>query len=287
MNTTFEKAANFIWENGRFLERAIFEYYFYKGSADRIRSILASYQNEDGGFGHALEPDLRAPDSQPVFVEFALLALYDCRIRAQDLAYRACDFIARHADLKRGIATVFPSAIGYPRADHWNNPGNQQPSMDRLVGLVGLVNWQGIRHPWLPGAVKACLESIETVTYDDAHTIKTVFCLVESVSADSPVDRLFEKLSSDLLKANYFCLETPVKTYGLTPLTFAPSPTSYCRKIFTDAQINAHLEDLLSHQQPDGGWPILWEPPGEMARREWRAQKTVQALATLRAYGKI
>ena len=60
-----EKGENFIWENARLLERAIFSYHFYSGSDIRILEILKTYQNEDGGFGHALEPDLRTPDSHP------------------------------------------------------------------------------------------------------------------------------------------------------------------------------------------------------------------------------
>ncbi len=287
MPDSFEKGANFIWENARLLERAIFEYYFLNGSADRVRLILRSYQNEDGGFGNALEPDLRSPDSHPLFVEFALRTLYDCDIQAQDLADRACDFLERYSDLQHGIPMVFPSATLYPHADHMSHPGSQLPSMDRLVGLVGLVNWHGSQHPWLPAALEACLQNITTTHFEDAHTIRTSFCLVESVAKQKPVDLLFEKLSKELLQADFFCLEAPVTHYCLTPLSFAPSPGSYCRRIFTDAQVEAHLEDLISQQQPDGGWPIRWEPPGEMARREWRAYMTVQALTTLRAYGRI
>jgi hypothetical protein len=287
MDTTFEKGTRFVWENARLLDRAIYEYFFLNASPDRIRSILRTYQNDDGGFAHAIEPDLRAPGSQPVSVEFALRTLYECNIPDQDIAYRACDFLAHYADLQRGIAMNFPSAMDYPHAPHMDNPASQQPSMDRLIGLVGLVNWHGVRHPWLKDAVETCLDHIVSFPFDDAHTIRTAFCLVESVEQDRPVDRIFEKLSSELMKASFFCLDVPVSTYGLTPLAFAPSPSSYCRKIFTEPQINAHLDDLFARQQPDGGWPILWEPPSQMARLEWRAHMTVQALTVLRAYGRV
>lgn len=284
MATVLEKGAHFVWSNARLLDRAIFEYFFLGGSPDRVLSVLSLYQNDDGGFGHALEPDLRAPDSQPLFVEFALRTLYDCHICAPDLAYRVCDFLAQHSDLVNGIPTIFPSSQLYPRAPHWNNPSNQQPSLDRLIGLVGMVNWQGISHPWLPAAVETCLKYIDSQHFDDAHTILTAFCLLESISAKISVDSWFDKLSKELLSASFFNLNAPVKSYGLTPLDFASSPASFCRKIFTDEQINGHLEDLLQRQQPDGGWSILWEPPSEMARQEWRAQKTVMALSTLRNY---
>ena len=287
MNTILDRGSNFIWENARLLDRAVFEYQFQNGSAERILAVLGAYQNEDGGFGHALEPDLRASESQPLFVEFALRTLYDCKLHAPEMAYRACEFIAQHADLKDGIPTIFPSSRQYPRAAHWHNIHNEQPSMDRMTSLVGLAAWQGIQHPWLPNAIEVCLEDIASTPYDDAHTIQNAFCLVESLSQERELDHLFKKLTDELKRANYYCADTPVKSYGLTPLEFAPSPESFCHRLFSDIQIEAHLDELEAHQEADGGWPILWDPPGEYARCEWRAHKTIKALTTLRAYGRI
>jgi len=281
------KGANFIWKNARFLERAIFEYHFCGGSAERILEILRTYQNEDGGFGHALEPDLRAPDSQPLFAMFGLRTLYECDLRDSEMAYKVCGFLSQHADLEQGIPPIFPSSRNYPRAAHWNDQKWELPSTDRLTGLVGLVNWHGVRHPWLPKAVATCVASIATTKYRDAHTILTAFCLLESLPSTTTTDDLFGKLAKELPQADFFCADVPVTGYGLTPLAFAPTPDSYCRRIFSDSQIDAHLQDLESKQQEDGGWPIQWEPPGGMAKWEWRSQWTVSALFTLRAYGRI
>jgi hypothetical protein len=282
-----EKGANFIWEKARFLERAIFEYHFFGGSGERILEILRTYQNEDGGFGHALEPDLRAPDSQPLFTEFGLRTLYECNLRDTEMAYKVCDFLSQHADFERGIPTILPSSQNYPRAAHWDNQEAELPSFDRLTGLVGLANWQGVRHPWLQKAVEICVGSINTTKNTDAHTILTAFCLLESLLNRTTTEDLFGKLAKELLEADYFCADVPVKGYGLTPLAFALTPDSYCRRIFSDSQIEAHLDDLEFKQEDDGGWPIQWQPPGGIAKWEWRSQKTVSALFTLRAYGRI
>ena len=42
---------------------------------------VAAYRNDDGGFGHGLEPDKLAPASQPLDVEVALERLVDGRRR--------------------------------------------------------------------------------------------------------------------------------------------------------------------------------------------------------------
>ncbi len=287
MNDSLDRAATFIWTNARQLDRAIFEYYFCHTPSSRILNILRTYQNEDGGFGHALEPDLRAPDSHPLFVEFALRTLHDCNLHDPEMVYRVCTFLSQHTDLSQGIPTIFPSCRAYPRAPHWYHAHNEQPSIDRLVSLVGLVLWHGTDHPWLEDAVEPCVQHISNMRFTDAHTILNAFCLLEGLSQTRQVDSLYQKLSTELLQSSFFCLEAPVKTYGLTPLQFAASPDSYCRPIFTQVQIDAHLGDLQAQQQEDGGWPILWQPPGEMALLEWRANKTVSALVTLRLYGRI
>jgi hypothetical protein len=287
MAVSLERGTIFIWQNARLLERAIFSYRFYDGSPATIVRALQAYQNDDGGFGHALEPDLRAPESQALYTGFALNTLYECNLREPALASRACEFVASHADLTAGIPMIIPSSANYPRATHWNNPASARPSLQVLVGLVGMLNWQGISNPWLNKAVGACLEYIATTPYNDAHEIQTAFALLESLPQDEQVARLYAKFARELVTARFFIREVPITTYGLTPLEYAPTPDSYCRRLFSADQIESHLVELASQQQEDGGWPINWEPPSEMARLEWRARKTVQALSVLRAYGRI
>lgn len=283
----FEKAANFIWKHGRLLERRIFEYVFLGGSKNNVLTSLKAYQNDDGGFGNAIEPDLRAPNSQPLYLEFALRTLYDCNIKDEDLARKACDYLSNQADLKKGIPTILSSSANYPRAEHWNNPQSTEPSFSRLTGLVGLLKWQGIEDPWLDKATEICLKDIHTKKYDDAHTILTAFYLLESLPQTKNIKGLFQKLSKELITANFFRLDAASLSYGLSPLEFSPSSTSYCRSIFSDDTILEHLKVLESQQDDDGGWQIEWEPPGETSRLEWRSYKTLKSLMILNSYNKI
>ncbi|CAM3762252.1 hypothetical protein COLU111180_07160 [Cohnella lubricantis] len=283
----FDHAANFIWQHGRLLERRILEYFFFNGSKDYILKALKAYQNDDGGFGNAIEPDLRAPNSQPLFMEFGLRVLYDCRIKDKEISNKACDFIANHADLNMGIPAIFPSSINYPKAEHWNLPFSTKPSFSRLTGLVGLLKWQGIEHSWLEEAAEICLKDIFSKTYDDAHTILTAFCLIESMPQSDYIKGLFHKLSKELYTAKFFRLDVETQGYGLTPLEFASTSSSYCRSIFSDEIISKHLDVLESQQDDDGGWLIDWKPPGDTAKFEWRAYKTLKSIMTLKSYGKI
>ena len=71
----FDAAAAFIAANARVIDRRRFERLFAGGAAQPVRDAVAAYRNDDGGFGHALEPDCRAPGSQALAVEMALRIL--------------------------------------------------------------------------------------------------------------------------------------------------------------------------------------------------------------------
>lgn len=62
----YEQARNFIYRNARPLDIARWKYLFENGSKEEVLTSLAAYQNEDGGFGNALEPDYWNPNSSPV-----------------------------------------------------------------------------------------------------------------------------------------------------------------------------------------------------------------------------
>ncbi len=47
----------------------------------------------------------------------------------------------------------------------------------------------------------------------------------------------------------FFIENTPVRSYGLTPLHFAPRPDAALRKASRTWTIEAHLEDLLGRQE--------------------------------------
>src|SRR5512146_145776 len=56
-------AREFLRKQGRPLEQARYCFHFGCTPAVDARTALARYQNKDGGFGRALEPDFRLPAS--------------------------------------------------------------------------------------------------------------------------------------------------------------------------------------------------------------------------------
>ena len=69
-------AINFIKENARPVDLAVFEYFFEGKENKNVVEELRKYQNEDGGFGRGLEADCWNPNSSPIATNDALLTLY-------------------------------------------------------------------------------------------------------------------------------------------------------------------------------------------------------------------
>ena len=70
-----ERARAFIDTQGRPLERSLYAYHFEDGSAEAVLAELGRFQNDDGGFGHGIEPDLQTPDSSVLGTTVALQTL--------------------------------------------------------------------------------------------------------------------------------------------------------------------------------------------------------------------
>ncbi|HET6185944.1 MAG TPA: hypothetical protein VFE59_02975, partial [Trebonia sp.] len=65
MDDAFAAGDRFMLNQARLLERRLFATCFLGQRAARVVDALRGYQNDDGGFGHALEPDKRCPASLP------------------------------------------------------------------------------------------------------------------------------------------------------------------------------------------------------------------------------
>jgi hypothetical protein len=70
------------------------------------------------------------------------------------------------------------------------------------------------------------------------------------------------------------------------PHDFARTPHSLARAWFTDEEMERSLDFLAASQQQDGGWPIRWRQWAPGTALEARPMATIEALRTLRAYGR-
>jgi len=290
MDDAFGAGYRFLLNQARLLEERLFATCFRGEPAAGVVDALRGYQNDDGGFGHALEPDVRCPFSLPIYAEIAFQALATAGTVEHDMVTRACDFLARVAEeagAGGAVPPAFPVIESFPRAVHWAE-WTYQPGLNPTAGLVGLLYQLGVDHPWRSAGAAYCWQQLEAgAVPGDAHVLKEVLIFLEHVPDRHRADQHAAALAPNLASIPMFHLDADAPGYGLSPLDMAPLATSRWRTLFTEAQIGAHLDRLQKDQQADGGWPITWEPPSQAAVLEWRGVVTLAALRTLTSYGRL
>lgn len=288
-----DRARTFIRSEARLLERRLAEVHLDHdmSAVPGAVAALAAHRNADGGLGHGLEPDVRGPESQPLFLDFAAEVLdslaveagADVTAAARDLLGGASSFLAGVATPEGGLPIVLPSVAKHARAAHWGD-GSFPAGLNPTAALVGRFRAFGIEAAWIEPAARFCWDRIEAPGgVEDAHTALCVMRFLETDPDRERADAAYDALGSRLDELALF-QPRPSDDYGLTPLHFAPTPGSPRRRFFADVAVDAHLEALAAGQQSDGGWSLSWEAPGPTAEREWRGVVTLQALRVLTAY---
>lgn len=134
-----DAAEAFLAASARILDRRRFERPFRHGAPAPVRDAVAAYRDDDGGFGHGLEPDGRASATQPAAIAMALGTLHDADAWEQ-LAADAWEWLARHALAEGGSRFVEPTIAGWPHEAWW------QPEDGRPASLVSTGQIAGVLH---------------------------------------------------------------------------------------------------------------------------------------------
>jgi len=290
MDTHFSSGRHFIISQGRLLERRLFATCFEGAPGAGVVDALRGYHNDDGGFGHGLEPDKRCPVSLPIDVEVALHAMATAGTSDEQLVAGACEYLAKvaaEADRGGAVPPAFPVIEGYPRAAHWTD-WTYEPGLNPTAGLVGVLRRLDAEHAWIDEATAWCWSQIEGAELpDEAHALSEVLVFLEHVPERRRAEAAARRVRDRLASAPLFQLDPDAEGYGLSPLSYAPAAESPWRVLFDDQIISAHLDRLERRQEPDGGWPISWEPPSDASMLEWRGIVTLSALRTLSSYGRL
>jgi hypothetical protein len=280
-----DRAADFIWRNARLIDRRRFAFHFGDGSSEAVLRALRAYQNSDGGFGNALEPDKRDPHSQPVDCQIALEILDEIDAVNDPMVIQMCEWLQSIATPEGGVPFALPTTKQYPHAGWWAVDDNPPASINPTAAIVGLLLKHGVSHPWVERATAYCYDAIAASDSTWYHDIMPMITFLQHAPARTRNETELERIVQRLREPGAIIMETEAEGYAHFPLDWAPTPDSYLRRLFSDEIIATHLEALQARQQPDGGWPINWEPISPTVELEWRGVRTLEALRTLRAYG--
>ncbi|MEU8436017.1 hypothetical protein AB0F18_24560 [Streptomyces sp. NPDC029216] len=291
------RAEQFIWLTARVLEQRRFAYHFLGGDPDPVDTALGSYLGADGGYGHALDPDLRGPLSQPLHTAHALRILDGLGRCAGQRIDRICRHLTRISTPEGALPLVVAAPRGYPTAP-WHPVCDDPPGELLTTGpVVGVLHRNRIWDAWLFRATEFCWERVETLRHAHPYEVQGAVAFLDGVPdrarAAAAADRLGRLVRERRLAVldPARCEEYPLSPgYApgerLFPYDYARRPESLARGWFTDEEMDRSLDFLAAQQQPDGGWPArrrAWAPGSSLERRPIT---TVEALLTLRAYGR-
>ncbi|WP_152360450.1 hypothetical protein [Microlunatus speluncae] len=277
-------AERFVHHTARLLERHIFTALVHGGPIDRVRAALRPYQNADGGFGHALEPDVRGPDSQPAAVLQALSILAELDALDDPITGRAADWLLTISGPDGGVPTVLPSATGQPRAP-WMQPVTESGFL--TFALAGRLWQSGIDHPWLRSATDWCWQRLDDDPDPAGYTVKFALDFLDSVPDPRRAAAAVERLRPALAADGSLPVPDGVDGERVRPIELSGRPDSPSRALLTERQLETDLDRLERAQGADGGWDfefLHWSPAQSV---EWRGVYTVNAVAALARNGRL
>ena len=282
-----ERARDFILRNARLLERATFAAHFDGAPTGPVKRALAAYQNDDGGFGNALEPDKRDPHSQPVDVQFALETMDVVGDFDIAMAKRACAWLTSVSSDDGGVPFALPTVNDYPHAPWWDTEADPPGNLNPTAAIVGVLLKHRVEHPWVAKAEAFCWSAIPKINRTEFHELMPVIAFLSHTADRKRAAKAMDDVLARIAAPDAVALDPDASGYVHMPLEWAPTPQSPCRKLFSDAVIARHLDALAARQKDDGGWPISWDPISTAVGIEWRSIRTVEALRTLKAYRRL
>ncbi|HRW48996.1 MAG TPA: hypothetical protein P5333_15870 [Caldilinea sp.] len=294
-------ARNYLLHTARPLEAARYHYHFAGGDAGEVMAALAPFRTDSGGYGHALEPDLRTPAPSALATSVALQIAEEVAAPASHPAVAgAIDYLLATFDSSTARWRIIPpEAETAPHAFWWAADGLDERFghfwMNPRAELLGCL-WRYAepeRVPWLHATTEALLAELAEVHEPLAGN--DLLCAMRlATTPQVPAvlrDPLLARVRADMLRS----VETDPARWGdyvLRPLEVAPAPDSPFADLFPDA-IQANLDYLVEMQGDDGAWAPVWSwapldaAAWAQAEREWKGVLTLAALRELAAWGRI
>lgn len=279
-----DAAEQFIYANGRLLDRHRLAALLHQAPSGPVLDALRAYRNTDGGFGHALEPDVRAPGSEPAATLHALEVLDELGALGDPMVVAAAAWVPSIARPDASVPFVLPSSESYPHAP-WMVAADEASHL--TFALAALLWTANSAEPWLRQATEWCWAKLAQPEVLDGWWVKFALDFLDAVPDEERAVAAIEELRPLIGADGSIPVPGGTDVERLTALALAPRPGGRSRALFTDAQIAADLDRLGQEQQDDGGWVFDWLAwsPGQSV--EWRGILTLRVLATLATHGRI
>lgn len=306
------QARAFIADRGRTLERLLFEHDFERAPVWPVLDELETFQNDDGGFGRGLEPDVLTPASSALATSVALRVLAHVAAPSSLPMVRAAVDYLRATLVENGrVWRIVPQETAdAPHAPWWAQDGLEErftgfvlnPKADIVAQLHALGD--AAPRPWLAQlaadvlvATTGVLDASRSSGGDaslEMHDLIGVTRLLDAPGLDESVR---SDLRSVVAPVAVAAVRAAVRAavdgsgYGLTALSIAPTPGAHLAAALA-GETMTELDRLVASQADDGAWWPAWSwgegtYAGEASRVAWAGVLTLEALRSLQVFGRI
>jgi hypothetical protein len=280
----------------RMLEKTLIANVEGDQSNQLVLTELSRFQNEDGGFGHGLEPDFFLPDSSAMATSIGLRILHELETSETKnlMIEKAIGYLWNTYDEERPGWWAVPKRVNeYPHAPwwqwnleenmtvidhHWGNPNAE------LIGYLCVYS----DDPRVMKLVDIAIDHLlRLVEYDSEHE---VFCYLRfcELVRDDRIDQLRRVLKKAVSERIVYD-ESQWNEYVPKPLDYLRYTTSNWLEI-DDTGIRKNL-DMLEKQIDENGFvDVNWswgydEVNWEIAKKHWRGVLTLAAIRLKERYG--
>ncbi|MHB1154205.1 MAG: hypothetical protein ACYC00_18005 [Eubacteriales bacterium] len=304
----YHEIRQWIYRNARPIELACWQFNFEHGSKEAVLSALSFYQNEDGGFGHALEPDNWNPNST-IYTTLNAISIL-----------KEIDFSDNQHPILKGIFSFLESGV-YCSENGWNFniPSNNDyahapwwtfnPEADSIenIGLTAeiaafIVSNAGEESELYKKALfftDALINKLGSSHHYGDMGIRGYCNLLESIEKSNLSSRFdCGLLKEKLTKLVHDSIERDTANwihYSVRPSEYIFSPESVFYHDNEDIVLK-ELDYLLETRPKNGVWGITWswfdnnkKYAKEFAISEnwWKAKKAVEKAKWLELFGRI
>jgi hypothetical protein len=277
-------AERFVFNAARLLDRHRLAVLMHDAPAAPVLDALRAYRNPDGGFGHALEPDVRTPHSEVAATLTALHVLAEVGASDDPMVEDAAAWVGGIAAPDGSLPFVLPTAADYPHAP-WMVPSEGGSHL--TFAIAGALWEAGSSAQWLERASEWCWAKLERPDELSAYWVKFSLGFLDAVPDESRAVGAIESLRPRIGDEGWIPVPGGTENERLTPLVLSERPGSRSRALFTDGQIERELDVLEDGQQDDGGWTFEWLAWSPGQSLEWRGALTVRALGVLARHGRL